>query len=284
MKILTSYKNGFSNTFRNVHLITIVYLFVLIPVLLIALSYWSAFRKAIDDFISPGKLLSGFDYTAYTELMRFEGDRISASQVQAVWLVVFYLFVSLFITAGTLFILTNKDTKSNLASFVSGGSRYFWRFLKLKLYFIFIQLLFAALVWVPFAIMIKFSEEGSFNEKKMFFTLLPFFIIHFLMLIYLFTINNYTKIIIVAEDTRKVLGSLWNATKFVSRKFFGAYTLTILLSIIPILLIIFYWKLDLNATSGWTIFFILIVQQIFVFLRSYMRIWFLAGQVDYYRS
>ncbi len=284
MKILTSYKNGFVDTFRNVRLVTIVYLFVLVPVLLVALSYWSAFRTAMDGFISPGKLLGGFDYTAYTELTKIEGDRISASYVQATWLVVFYLFVSIFITAGTIFILTNRDVKSSLSAFVTGGSRYFWRFLKLKFYFIFIQIFFAAIVWVPFAMIMKFSEDGTLNEKKIFFDLLPFLIIHALIFLYFFTISNYSKMIIVAEDTRKVLGSMWSATKFVSSKFFGAYTLTILLLVIPVLLIVIYWKFEPDPASRWAIFFILIVQQIFIFLRSFMRIWFLAGQVEYYRS
>ena len=284
MKILNAYTSGFRETVTRLRLVTIVYLFILIPSLLIAMAYLSAFSKATGFYLAPEKLMNGFDYTTYTELMKFEGDGISAIVKQAFWLVVFYVPVSLFVTGGILHLLVNKDRRTGLAEFVSGGAGYFWRILKLKFYFSFIQMFFAFIIYLPFGIMIFLAEPGTFNEKEIFFKLLPFLIVHLIVAIYLFTIVNYAKIIIVSKDTRKVLRSLWEAVTFVTRRFAGAYSLTLLLSVIPLLLIYLYFKVFgfSSPESGWAVFGAFIVQQVFLWLRAAMRIWFLAGQTEYY--
>ncbi|NPA37391.1 MAG: hypothetical protein GXO47_11140 [Chlorobi bacterium] len=284
MKILTAYKAGLVGTISRLRLVTIVYLFVFIPSLLVAMAYLSAYNKAIGLYLAPEKLMHGFDYTTYTELMRFEGDGISAIVKQAFWLVVFYVPVSLFVTGGILYLITGKY-KPRLASFVNGGAKYFWRILKLKFYFSFVQLFFAFIIYLPFGISIAMADDGSLNEKMVFFKLLPYLIVHLLVVIYLFTIVNYAKIIIVSKDTRKVLRSIWEAVKFVTGKFAGAYSLTLLLMIVPLLLIYVYFKVFgfLSMDSGWVVFGMFVIQQLFLWLRAAMRIWFLAGLAEYYR-
>ena len=284
MKIIKAYKNGLNDTLKHLRLATTSYLFLLIPGLLLALPYRHFFASAVNSYITPENLLKGFDYTAYAELMRFEGDKILASTTNAVWLVIFFVFVSLFITAGILHVISGNH-KGTLANFVTGGTHYFWRFLKLKIYFLPVHLVMAIIIYAPFAIMFKSRLDSAFNEKEMFFLFLPFLIVHFLVLIYLFTINNYSKIIIVENDSRKVLGSLWEAVKFVSGKFFGTYTLTLLLSLVPVVLLVIYWNLSgvMQPDSAGMIFIVFIIQQFYLWLRSAMKIWLMAGQVEYHR-
>ncbi len=285
MKIIKAYKSGFKDTVTNLRLITIGYLFLLVPGLLIALSYRSSFEEAIGRFISPGNLLNGFDFTAYSELMEFEGEKISAATSQAVWLVIFYVFVSLFISGGIIFSLKNKGSKGNLLSLITGGSRFFWRFLKLNFYTMVVHLIIASIIYTPFAILVMNSFEHAATEKSVFFLFLPFGIFHLIVMLYLFTINNYAKFALVHNNSRKVLRSLWSAVKFVSGKFFGAYTLTLLLLIVPIVLLIGYMKLSgsLQMTSGMMILVVFILQQIYVWLRVANKVWFLAGQFEYYK-
>lgn len=284
MKILKAYKSGFKYTVSNLRLVTVGYLFLLIPGLLIALSYKSAFKSAINSFISPGKLLAGFDYTAFAEMMKYEGDKISGAVSQASILVMFYLFISLFISGGIIFSISNRDSKGNLVSLVTGGSRFFWRFLKLNFYSMIVHFIIAAIIYTPFAILMKASSEQVPTEKSIFFLFLPFGIFHLIVLIYLFTINNYAKFAIVHNNSRKVIRSLWVAFKFVSVKFLGAYTLALLL--IATLLILFWGYMktggSIEATSGMTIFVVFLLQQIYVWLRVAGKVWFLAGQFEYY--
>jgi hypothetical protein len=284
MKIIKAYKGGLKTTLRNLRLITVGYLFLLIPALLIALPYRAAFKGAMGTFIAPGKLLQGFDFTAYMEMLNFEGDKISASTSQAIFLVFFYIFVSLFISAGIIFSLNNNGSKGNLLSVVTGGSRFYWRFLKLNFYSMVVHLIIAAMIYVPFAILIKSSINQGATEKDMFFTFLPFGIFHLIVMLYLFTINNYAKFALVHNNSRKVLRSLWSAVKFVTWRFFGVYTLTLLLLIVPALLFYSFMKIggSMDMTSGLMILMVFIVQQIYVWLRVACKVWFLGGQFEYY--
>ena len=286
MKILTAYKNGFKETIRQTRLITVAYLFLLIPVLLLAFAYHSAFREAMDGFIMPGSLLKDFDFTAFTELLKIYGDKITASYTQAYWLVVFYFFVSLFVTAGIIFSLNETGEKGNLLSIVSGGSRYFWRFLKLKLYFFIVNLVVTMIIYLPAAMLFSFKYSGTANERTIFFFFLPVVIFHILVMIFVFTINNYTKFILVSEDTHKVLRTIWAAVKFVSAKFLGTYGLVVLLFVVPVVVIVGYWGLSnsLEMTSGLMILLVFVMQQVFIWLRVSFKVWFLAGQFDYFKD
>ena len=284
MKIIKAYKSGFKTTLSNLRLITVGYLFLLLPGLLIALSYHSAFKSAMNSFISPGKLLAGFDYTTFAEMMKYEGDKINGAASQASILVLFYLFVSLFISGGIIFSLNSKETKGNLLSLVTGGSRFFWRFLKLNFYSMIIHLILAAIIYTPFAILMKLSAEQATTEKSTFFLFLPFGIFHLIVMIYLFTINSYAKFALVHNNSRKVIRSLWTALKFVTLKFFGAYTLALLLLATLLLLLWGYVKIggSLKMTSGLMILVVFIVQQIYVWVRVAGKVWFLSAQFEYY--
>ncbi len=284
MKIIKAYKNGFKTTINSLRLITVGYLFLLIPGLLIALAYWSSFKSAIGNFIAPGNLLNGFDYTAYTELMRFEGEKISAATTQAFLLAILYIFVGLFISGGIIFSLNSKSSKGNLLSMITGGSRFFWRFLKLNFYTFVIHLFIAAIIYIPFAILVKGSFEHAATEKSTFFLFLPFGIFHLIVMIYLFTINNYAKFALVHNNSRKVLRLLWTAAKFVTRNLFNTYSLALLLLIAPIIFLFGYMKISgvLEMNSGLMILVVFLVQQIYVWLRMAGKIWFLSGQFEYY--
>ncbi len=278
MKIIKAYKSGFKVTINSLRLITIGYLFLLIPGLLIALAYWSSFKSAIGNFIAPGNLLKGFDYTAYTELMRFEGEKINAAISQAFLLVIFYIFVGLFISGGIIFSLNDKNSKSNLLSMLTGGSRFFWRFLKLNLYSMVVHLIIMAIIYLPFTILVISSFEGAATEKSAFFLFLPFGVFHLIVMLYLFTINNYAKFALVHNNSQKVLRSLWMAAKFVTRKFFNTYSLALLLLIVPIIFLFVYMKISgiLEMNSGLMILIVFLVQQIYVWLRMANKVWFLS--------
>jgi hypothetical protein len=147
-----------------------------------------------------------------------------------------------------------------------------------------VHLIIATVIYVPFAILVKITTEQAATEKDIFFLFLPFGIFHLMVMAYLFTINNYAKFALVHNNSRKVLGSLWFAVKFVTRRFFSAYTLTLLLLIVPTLLFYSFMKIggSMEMTSGLMILAVFIVQQIYVWLRVACKVWFLGGQFEYY--
>ena len=284
MKILKVYAVGFTSIIKRFRLISLAYLSLLIPALLVALPFRSYFTKAMSQYISPGKLLTGFDYTAFSELMNFRGDEIKAAFSQSFWLFIFYFFISVFVTGAIIHILQDKEKKAKFINFISGGSKYFWRFLRLSIIFFILHALVAVIIYVPFGIMVKNTFKHAATEKSTFFLFLPFGIVHLLIAIYLWLISNYTRFIIVQTGSRLVLKSIWKALKFVSSHFFGTYGLILLLFIFPLLLMMVYFKASANVemTSGLLIFTGFLIQQFYFWLREATRVWAYASQFDYY--
>lgn len=284
MKILKAYSSGLVTTLKRFRLISLAYLFLLIPGLLVAFPFLSNFKSASSQFISPGKLLEGFDYTAYSELMDFYGDGIKSVLSQASWLIMFYILISVFVTGAILHVLNDKKQKAKFMIFLSGGSKYFWRFFRLSVIFIILQVLIALIVYLPFSILVGNSFEHAATEKSTFFLFLPFGFIHLLLAVYLHLISNYTRFILVHDNSRIVLRAIWNAIKFVSARFFGTYGLAILLFIFPVLLLFGYFKFSeqVEMTSGLLIFLVFLAQQFYIWLRMATRVWAYASQFDYY--
>ena len=284
MKILKAYSSGFVTTLKRFRLIGLAYLFLLVPGLLVAFPFLSNFKSATAQFISPGKLLEGYDYTAFTELIDFYGDGIKSVLSQASWLIIFYILISVFVTGAILHILNDKKQKAKFMVFLRGGSKYFWRFFRLSVIFIILQVLIALIVYLPFSILVGNSFEHAATEKSTFFLFLPFGFIHLMLAVYLHLISNYTRFILVHENSRIVLRAIWNSIKFVSAKFFGTYGLAILLFIIPALLLVGYFKFSeqVEMTSGLLIFLVFLAQQFYIWLRIATRVWAYASQFDYY--
>ncbi len=284
MKILKAYSSGLVTTLKRFRLISLAYLFLLVPGLLVALPFLSNFKSASAQFISPGKLLAEFDYTAYSELMEFYGDKIKSSVSQASWLILFYIFISVFVTGAILHVLNDKKQKAKFMVFLAGGSKYFWRFFRLSIIFLILQFLIALIIYLPFSIIAGNLFEGAATEKSVFFLFLPFGFIHLLISVYIHLISNYTRFILVHKNSRKVFRAIWNALKFVSARFFGTYSLIILLFIFPVLILIGYFNFSehVEMTSGLLIFLVFLAQQFYIWLRMATRVWSYASQFDYY--
>ena len=284
MKILKVYWSGFTTTLKRFRLISLAYLFLLVPGLLVALPFLSNFKSASAQFISPGKLLTDFDYTAYSELMDFYGDRIKSSLSQVSWLIIFYIFISVFVTGAILHVLNDKKQKAKFMVFLSGGSKYFWRFFRLSIIFLVFQFLLALIIYLPFSIIVGNIFEHAATEKSVFFLFLPFGFIHLLLSVYLYLISNYARFILVHKNSKKVFRAIWHASKFVSGRLFGTYGLLFLLFILPVLLLLGYFKFSeqVEMTTGLLILLVFLVQQFYIWLRMATRIWALASQFDYY--
>lgn len=284
MKIFKVYAVGFTTIIKRFRLISLAYFSLLIPALIVVLPFRSYFSKAVSQFISPGKLLAGFDYTAYSELMNFRGDEIKAAFFQSFWLIVFYFFISVFVTGAILYVLQDKKKKAKFINFITGGSKYFWRFFRLSTIFLILQALVALIIYIPFSIMAKNALEHAATEKSTFFLFLPFLAVHLLIAVYMLIISNYSRFILVHEDSKKVFKSIWKSLKFVSSKFFGTYGLILLLLIFPGLLTVIYFKTSgiVDMTSGLLIFLAFLIQQFYIWLKQAFRVWAYSSQFDYY--
>ncbi|MDX2445090.1 MAG: hypothetical protein QNK30_14940 [Bacteroidales bacterium] len=284
MKILKTYASGFKTTLKSYKMISLVYIVILFLGLVVAIPFFFGLKLAAGMTISPGKLLHDFDYTTFSELLKFHGEEIKSSITQGSWIVVLFIVLSIFLTGGILRTLKQGHKKFGLYNFFAGCGKFFYRLVRLSLYSIILHALLALIIYVPFAIIVTTGLNHSFTEKTAFYVFLTFVSIHLLLGIYLVVITDYARFILVTSDTRKALKSLWQSAKFVSGKFIGTYFLFILLLVVPLLLYYMYFFLTgkIEFTTGVMILSLFLIQQVFVWLRVFFRVWTFSSQLDYF--
>jgi hypothetical protein len=154
----------------------------------------------------------------------------------------------------------------------------------LTLYYIIIHALVILIIWLPLSIIITTLAKNADSEKALFYAVITGAGLHTLIFIYLMIVAHYTRFMIITEDTTKVLKKIWASVKFVSRRFFLAYPLYLLLLANLVLLIFVYKFLSgvVGMTSGFTIFIMFLLQQVFIWSRIWLKIWFYGSQLEYY--
>lgn len=284
MKISTSYFSGLKSASRLKKMTTLIFAVTFLLALVLAIPFNSTLSNQAGNTMALNSLLKHFDYTTYTDFMRISGKAIRPFITTAIWMGMFYLLFTVFFAGGVLNILSSEGQKFSIKNFLEGCGKFFFRFLRLAIYMIFLLLLVTAIVSMPIGMIIASAYQTVQSEASLFYIILAGAIVYALFFVLVLMIGDYAKIIMFKNDSKKSLKSVWTSTKFVFRHFFGAYLLYILLLIAPILFFVIYFFLDnsIGMVSGFTIFVMFLIQQIFVWLRTWTKIWFLGSELSYF--
>lgn len=284
MKIINAYISGLNTTIKSYKMITLVYTVILFLGLVVAIPFFFGLKSASGLAISPGNLLKGFDYTAFSELMKFHGEEIKSSITQASWIVILFMILSIFLTGGILRTIRQGHKKFGLYNFFAGCGKFFYRFMRLSLYTLMLHIIVALIIYIPFYLVVSTGWDHTFTEKTIFYVFLGFGGIHLLLGLYLVIITDYARFIMVTNDSKRAFRSLWQSARFVSGKLLGTYFLFILLLIVPVLLYYLYFFITgrFEYTTGLMILSLFVIQQLVIWLRTAFRVWTFSSQFDYY--
>jgi hypothetical protein len=282
MKAISSYLYGFSAASKSFRMITLIYLSYLFIALLVAVPFFGLFQSVAGNRMLPDDLLKGFDATALRELLS-GGGKVFSYYIQAFWPWVFvFLLLQVYLNGGILAWISNPRGKFSGALFHRSGRKYFWRFLKLTLYFAIIHLIIALIVYLPYAL-ITGSKTGLTDEQ----IIRPLIVcvsVHLVILVFIFLLADFTKARIFEQDSSKVFKSIFKCLKITIKRFFPFYFLGLLLGILPVLLFVGFYLIRsaLVVDSTGLIIIIFVLQQIMVYARVFLRTWRLAGTYHYY--
>lgn len=284
MNILHAYSKGFKDTVRSLRMVSWYYLITLLLGLTLVIPYHGVLQEAAGHSMDTVKLLKGFDYTVFKEITHFHGEGIQAFFTAGFWLVLLFMIIGTFLAGGILDQLMARDRRFSPSAFFAGCGKWFWRFLRLMFYHLIVQILVAAIVYGPMAFVLIRKFQNGANEPQLFHTILPFVILHLLIALYFLIIADYARISIVATGTKKVFKQYWRSLAFVSSRFFGTYGLYLLLLVVPLVTLWVFSGIsrNVNVNTGMMVLVMLLVQQLFIWLRSGFRIWIYAAQAEYY--
>ena len=281
MKILTSYFNGFVLAYRAKKLVTTIFFITLFIALIIAIPFGSTLGKKAGNSMAFVSLIKGFNFSVYQDFMnQFSGSIYPFISV-AIWMGVFYLLFTIFFEGGVLDILIRNERKYSLITFWGAGARYFSRFLRLAVYSVVVQVVIVLAVYIPVINILDSVSANAANEKTLFYILLTGVIIHLIFFIFILTVTDYAKIMMVENKNYKPLKTLIKSFGFVLRHFLSTYSLYLSLLIMPVAIFIIYFWLEaqIGMSTGITIFIIFIVQQVFIWCRILIKIWILGSEL-----
>lgn len=282
MKSISSYLYGFSAAFKSLRMIIMIYISYLIITLLLALPFFTLFRSASGNSLLPGSLLNGFDASAIRELLS-NGGKYFGFYIKAFlpWIAAFLLF-QVYLNGGIFSWVSNPMGKFSLSLFQGHSRKYFWRFLKLAVYFLIIHVIISLILYTPYLLLT--GSNSGLTDKQILLPLIFIIIGHLILAVFLFLLADLVKSRIFEQDTRRVFKSIFRCLKMAFHRFFSFYFLGLLLLLVPtvLFLVICIVRSPLEAHTVGMILYVLVIQQFVVFFRIFLRVWRLASVYRYY--
>ncbi|MEZ4962425.1 MAG: hypothetical protein R2830_21535 [Saprospiraceae bacterium] len=276
------FKTGILTGFRQWRIALMVYGFQLLLAATLGVQVFHVLEASIGNSLELDKLLGNYDHTVISDLFNVHGASISPLLGQLRWLVLIYFVFSIFINGGLLYAVVH-DKRSGLA-FWKGGALYYFRFLRLGLFFLLITGIISALIWLPFLGFFMNSVEYFSSEKISVWLLCTVLSLYLLILGFLFVWSLVARIKIIGENSR-----IWPAIKsglgWALRRYFPSTLLVVLFFGLHILLFFFYWMVYDSSLASifWLVFFVL-VQQGVAFLRVLVRVMVFGGVSSLYND
>lgn len=281
MKFITSYFGGLISALKNIKILLVIYFIAFILALIIASAFKSAIANATGSSMALLTMLKDFDYSTYSNFMHLFRDTISPLIKIAFLFGIFYSIFSIFFSGGIISKLSKKSEGSSLSIFWADSWTYLWRFLRLFFYVLILQIIIALLVYLPVGAIIGSIGDSVQSEATYFYIVLTGVIIHLFLMTILVLVSDYAKIMIVNNESFRPFRTMLRAFAFVFRHFFSVYSLNILYILTGVLLFIVYFFLDdkIGMTSGFTIFLMFLIQQLFIICRLFLKISIYGGEV-----
>jgi hypothetical protein len=282
MNIPKAYIGGFQKAAKSPRMLFILYFSNLIMALLLALPFMGFLKNSFGSSMLTENLLEGFNFTAFSNLMYYHKDGLDAILGNIKWILVVYFLLNIFLTGGIIRTL-NKE-KFTTGNFFSGAAYNFFRFLGLSLIMIVVQLVFILLVYIPLGIIFDSLGEKLANELSYYYWAIGGFTFHLLIFLLISMIGDYAKFYLVLNDSFNIFKGFWKGVRYVFSRFLKTYFLYLFLLFIPAVVMYVYWyyEKDMKMATGIGILIVFAMQQAFIFLRVFLRVWVLSSQFKMY--
>lgn len=286
MKALQAYIKAWGTLFRNKRMWGIFYLANLGLAFLAAIPVSGFLGNNVGHSLSLKRSVEEFDYLFLNELMNEYGALIRSILDQSLLFTLLFLLLSVFMVGGFLYVLKKDQERFSFVLFLIGCSKYFWRMLRVTIYFLLIQVFVLFLFFSFFSLMVDglspFEMESERQLTNSFMILGPIYLLAFTIIS---MIHDYTKIHIVHKKPKWLFGTFWEGFKITFqnfRKFFFLYFLNILTFFLG--LGIYYMVKGIFGTETMlAVFLTFFIGQIFIFFRIGIKLLNLSNATYLYK-
>lgn len=282
MTILQAYIKGWKQVLHYPRMWFLLYAFNVLFALIIILPFYTYLSDAIGQSVVTDRLLSTFDLGIVTDLLNEYGGWNILND-HALVLILLYFFFSAFTIGGIVrtYLLEIAKFKNN--EFWKQCSTYFWKMLRLGIYFLIFH---AILMGISFFFFQLFSKGMSTDLLKSEVTIInalyvvgiPYvFLASFLMML-----HDYSKVFCVARPNFWLYKSIVQAIKFVFKNLLTSFPLYLLHLLTFVFFYAIYKWIDMNyaMNSGLSILVLFLLGQLFIFIRIGIKLANLASAIS----
>ncbi len=281
MNFIIAYFKGWWLALRSIKIWSVHYLFLLLLGLLSTLPFFQLMESKLGRSLAIEKLMPGFDYTVFQDFMNVpevKGAFGAIMGLNQLLLVLFFLLIT-FLTGGVLHVYRDRSEGMGMRRFFSGATYYFWRMLRLTIYFSLVHAFIIALFFQIF----QFLTAGGFatmGSELGYIDLLKIMVpVYLLVASWFFMVQDYAKIRLVDRDRTFLFSTFWSSFGFTFRYFFHTFLLYILnaATFIGLVALFYYGSQLIMADSPDGIALSLLMGQGFVLGRIFTRLLNLAS-------
>ena len=279
---MNALSTAFQQTLRSAWLVSLLYGITLVVGLLVALPFYNTLIREDQNSLAFLNLLTGFDYTVFSDFMHHSGRAIAPLMSVGRWLGVLYVLLSVFFSGGILAQFTQFHALRSSSSYTIGlfwqaCSYYVGRFMRLfgvTLLFV----LAGAGLWLVLGSLVGITLSDTLTERGLFWIGIVFFTLFALTVTLILCIGDYAKVLMVREDEANAFRAFGRAGRLVVANIGKTYGLYWLLILIGTGLFGIYFLIDeaILMSNWFTILLMFIVQQALIFARVGLKVWSLG--------
>lgn len=286
MRALLAYISGWKSINRNKRLILILYMANFMLGLLAALPIPEFLGNTVGHSLSLGRSVEDFDFIFINEMMNEYGDLIRSILSQSLWMVLLFLLVSIFLMGGILKVFKLDEQRFSVTLFLKGCVQFFWRLVRLTIYFLIIHGVILIFFFAIFSGMCDGLNPFKMESEKQILDALKLLIPIYIFVFTIITlIHDYAKIHIVNSNPRFLFKPIIESFRLVFRNF-GKFFLLYFLNILTFLLCMaIYWIISslpgVKTMTGVLLTFL--IGQLFIVGRIIIKLVNLSGATYLYK-
>lgn len=272
--------SGFGLVLRSWRMVLWLYGVNFVLGLLVLLPAYSTLRREMGSSLEYLKVLSGFDFTVYSDFRQAHGAAVDPLLTVGFGLGLLYALLTVFFSGGILVQLTDAGDHRQtfrLSRFLAASVHGFGRFFRLALCVCGFCLLLAFFFLLAGGLG-GLSLSDHLNEEGLSYFALICLAVFSLAVLVVLCVGDYARILLFRRDETRAFPVFWEAMRFVfshSQAAFGNYLL--LLGVGLGCLGGYFLLESWIVTSGWAeIGLLFLVQQFFIFARIFLKSWTLA--------
>lgn len=284
MSIIKAFQRGLATTRSRSRLIVYLWLANLFFGLLVLGPFIFLIGKDFARSLEGDRLLRGVDFVWLGDVILKHQHALAGLSGWVLVPVSLYLLWAIFSSGGILGRVAAGEEKTTLASFLSDGSRYFFRFfrtglLAIPVYAVVFGILYRVL-HLPLAAWSKAARTpwGDFwaSTLGVFLFLALFSLVRMLF--------DYARIRLVVDRSRKAFRAVVVTVGFLGRRLASAWGLYLLIAAVTVLVSGLFLLVSRFLTGAWGALLLVVWLQVLAAVRQGIRVLFLASEYHFHKG